>query len=587
MVTIPYGQAGFKALITDGFYYLDRTQYIEKLERQSSYYPVFLRPRRFGKSLFINMLHCYYGVEHAASFQEIFGNLYIGQHPTPLANKFFILSFNFSAINTHHIEKVESSFLANVHDSISEFIKTYEGYFPISVEAQNKIFAINDAAEMLKAFFRILPKGTEPPLIYVLIDEYDHFTNELLAYNLAHFKSAVTENGYVRKFFEVLKAKANDSTISRIFITGVAPLTIDSLTSGYNISTDLTMDIRFHDMMGFLEHEVRDVLQKIDIPDDKLEETLTDLKEWYDGYRFSARAQQHLYNTDMVLYFADRYTVEDRYPDKMLDTNIASDYEKIASIFRLGGREEENFKHLSRFVEEGEFQGVITHQFNLKSGFTIFDVFSMLFYMGMATFTSARGNVWTFTPPNYVIRKLYFDYFTALTLGSSAYSLVYDIQQSVQALVFEGKMEPFAEIVGTVLQKAHSTRDKIRYSEKHLKTLMIGLMFPYEMYLIRSEYETEGVFPDIFLERIPQVDIKHEVVIELKYIKLADSEKEEKTEKTADYISLLDKAIAEGTQQIEKYMATARFQRPNIRGFCLVFVGNECQKIIERVPDSI
>ena len=147
-------------------------------------------------------------------------------------------------------------------------------------------------------------------------------------------------------------------------------------------------------------------------------------------------------------------------------------------------------------------------------------------------------------------------------------------------------MAPFAEIVGTVLQKAHSTRDKIRYGEKHLKTLMIGLMFPYEMYLIRSEYETEGVFPDIFLERIPQVDIKHEVVIELKYIKLADIEKEEKSEKAADYISLLDKATAEGTQQIEKYMATARFQRPNIRGFCLVFVGNECQKIIERVPNE-
>ena len=311
---------------------------------------------------------------------------------------------------------------------------------------------------------------------------------------------------------------------------------------------------------------------------------MVDLKDWYDGYRFISRAKQHLYNTDMVLYFADRYTVEDRYPDKMLDTNIASDYEKIASFFRLNGKEDENFKHLSKFVEDGEIQGVITHQFNLKNGFTIFDVFSMLFYMGMATFKSVRGNVWTFTPPNYVIRKLYFDYFTALTLGNSGSSLVYDIQQAVQELVFEGQIEPFAAIVGTALQKAHSTRDKIRYGEKHLKTLMIGLLFPYEMYLIRSEYETEGVFPDIFLERIPQVDIKHEVVIELKYIKLADIEKEEKIEKTPDFVSILDKTTTEGTIQIEKYMATDRFQRPNILGFCLVFVGNECQRIVQRVP---
>ena len=381
MVTIPYGQAGFKSLITRGFYYLDRTQYIEKLEQQNSDYPVFLRPRRFGKSLFINMLYCYYDVEHAASFQQIFGDLYIGQHPTPLANKFYVLSFNFSAINTHHIEKVEASFLVNVQDSLSSFIKRYNSYFKVSEADINKIFAKNDAADMLKTFFLTLQESTERPLIYVLIDEYDHFTNELLAYNLAHFKSAVTENGYVRKFFEVLKAKANDSTISRIFITGVAPLTIDSLTSGYNISTDLTMDIRFHDMMGFLEPEVRDLLQKIEIPEDKLDTTLTDLKEWYDGYRFEPDAKQHLYNTDMVLYFADRYMVKQSYPYKMLDTNIASDYEKIASIFRLSGKEEENFKHLTRFVEEGEFQGVITHQFNLKSGFTIFDVFSMLFYI--------------------------------------------------------------------------------------------------------------------------------------------------------------------------------------------------------------
>ena len=157
-------------------------------------------------------------------------------------------------------------------------------------------------------------------------------------------------------------------------------------------------------------------------------------------------------------------------------------------------------------------------------------------------------------------------------------------------MVFEGDIAPFAKIVGVALQKAHSTRDKIRYGEKHLKTLMIGLLFPYENYLIRSEYETEGVFPDIFLERIPQVDIKHEVVIELKYIKIADIEKEETDKKdnpTTETVSLFDKTVAEGTTQIEKYMATAHFQRLNIRGFCLVFVGNECQKIIERVPLSI
>lgn len=583
MIKIPYGQADFRSLITQGFFYQDRTQFIEKLELQNSYYPIFLRPRRFGKSLFISMLHCYYGVEYAPLFQKLFGNLYIGQHPTPLANQFFILSFNFSGVNTQNIETVGKSFLRSVQETLRRFLKTYNDHFKISKAEQKEIFAETDAADMLKTFFGVLPEGIEPPLIYVLIDEYDHFTNELLAYSLTHFKSAVTENGYVRKFFEVLKIKANQGTVSRIFITGVAPLTVDSLTSGYNISSDLTMDIRFHDMMGFLESEVRDILQKIDVQEDQLDETLNDLRQWYDGYRFEPDAKQHLYNTDMVLYFSDKYAVKQRYPDKMLDTNIASDYQKIANIFRIGGNESENFKFLSKLVEEGEVQAIITHQFNLKNDFTIFDVFSMLFYMGMTTFKSVRGNIWTFTPPNYVIKKLYFDYFTALTLGKSVNHILYDIQQAVQELVFNGDIEPFAKIVGVALQKAHSTRDKIKYGEKHLKTLMIGLLFPYENYLIRSEYETEGVFPDIFLERIPQVDIKHEVVIELKYIKIADIENE-KEDTTNNSISLFDKTVEEGTKQIEKYMATERFQRPNIRGFCLVFVGNECQKIIARVP---
>ena len=321
------------------------------------------------------MLHCYYGVEYAPLFQKLFGNLYIGQNPTPLANQFYILSFNFSGVNTQDIEKVEKSFVKSVENTLKRFFKTYNSHFKISAREQEEIFAETDAADMLKTFFSALPEGVEPPLIYVLIDEYDHFTNELLAYSLKHFKTAVTENGYVRKFFEVLKIKANQGTVSRIFITGVAPLTVDSLTSGYNISSDLTMDIRFHDMMGFLEPEVREILQKIDIPEHKLAETLTDLREWYDGYRFDPDAKEHLYNTDMVLYFADKYTIKQKYPEKMLDTNIASDYQKIANIFRLGGNEEENLKYLSKLVEEGEVQAIITHQFNLKNDFTFFENF--------------------------------------------------------------------------------------------------------------------------------------------------------------------------------------------------------------------
>jgi hypothetical protein len=614
MIRIPYGDADFKAVITEGYFYQDRTEYIQQLENHAKFV-MFLRPRRFGKSLFINMLACYYGKEYAPKFNQLFGHLYIGQQPTPLANQYLILKFDFSGIETNNIAHTFDSFLSKVKSGVRTFMAAYKYLFK-EYQIQN-IKNQEIPSKVLTELLEALNENNafEEHKIYVLIDEYDQFTNELLAFHPHHFQTIVSQNGYVRKFYEVLKSGSSDGRFARIFITGVAPVTVDSLTSGFNIASDITLDINYHNMMGFIESEVKAILLQVGFLANTIDSHITELRFWYDGYRFDPNTTHHLYNTDMVLYFAHQYQSKKAYPTKMLDANIASDYQKIASIFNLasGVEERTHFEYLNQLLETGECTTILTERFNPNKGFTMDDVFSMLFYMGMMTIQSVSSMDYTLKMPNYVIRKLYFEYFTALMLGLERGRLLPMIREAIKQLVFKGKMEAFAQIVGLALQKAHSNRDKVAYGEKHLKTLMIGLLYPHETYRVCSEYESEGKYPDIFLERIPQVQIPYEIVIELKYIKKEDALKTIEKQANGTFkiieppqtapakpkrgkaakvkvapvvpanpsdITVFDATIEQGTNQLQMYMKSQKFDRPNVLGFCLVFVGNECQKIV-------
>jgi Predicted AAA-ATPase/PD-(D/E)XK nuclease superfamily len=614
MLKIPYALADFAELRADHCFFVDRTNYIKLLEAHATRYPMFLRPRRFGKSLFISMLAHYYDVGKANDFQALFGDLHVGKQPTPLANKFMILQFDFSGIETNEVQKVHESFLFKVKDGFKNFMSAYPEAF--TVAQQTSILNQTLASSVALDFFGCYRQNRLRPAVYVLIDEYDQFTNELLSFHFAEFKDIVSKNGSVRKFYEVLKSETNNGNIARIFLTGVAPVTVDSMTSGFNIMTDITLHPLFHDMMGFVEAEVVDLLRKIAVSEPELPLILDDLRKWYDGYRFDLDSPQHLYNPEMVLYFANYYQAVRKYPKKMLTANVATDYQKIAQIFRIGNNEETSLAYLTTFLETGEIKSYLTDRFNVAIGFGLKEIWSMLFYTGMTTLKAVFGNDYTFQMPNYVIKSLYYDYFVALHLGLAYGTIQYAIRDAIRTLVMHGQIEPFTRWVGEALQKAHSNRDNIAYNEKHLKTLVVGLLFPYENYLIRSEYEVEKRYIDIFLERIPQVDIKHEIVLELKYIKKENAEKWiDKDENVVDpptpvstkkvaksrktkVISLLpapkpipvkplfDHVVEKATVQLADYMQLARFQRPNLLGFCLVYVGNECHKILPYAPNE-
>ena len=557
MIKILYGESDFSKLIEQKFFYQDRTQFIEILENWQSNYPVFLRPRRFGKSLFITTFHHYYGLEHKEKFQSLFGNLYIGQHPTPNANNYMVLSFDFSGIDTATHKSTYQGFLDNVLDSVNVFMSTYNDFF---TQEQNELINSKKSPEsVIKLLFQFIRQNKITKKVYVLIDEYDHFANELLSFDLERFKSTVSKNGFVRKFYEVLKLATRNSIVERMFITGVSPITLDSLTSGFNISDNISLNPIFHNMMGFTHAEVEMMLKETGIAAEKLQGMMSDLAEWYNGYQF-ARIGEPLFNPDMLLYFLKEYSIMGQYPEDMLDSNIISDYQKIRNIFNIGSNETDRFELLDELVKIGYIDFPLTRIFNLEHKFNEDDFLSLLFYMGLLTFKEAKSSDWRFQIPNYVIKKLYFEYFGAVYLEKTRFAKSHrPITQAIDAMMNDAQPESFFKVVEHVLQENHSNRDEMVYAEKHLQTLMIALLFPYKAFKIHSEYESKRTYPDIFLERVPDRKINYEVVLELKYVKKSTMDK-------------LDDIITEAQTQLNGYMTSERFSRPDVRGFYVIFL---------------
>jgi len=561
MIRIPYGLSDFKTMMEKNYFYQDRTNFIEKLEQWSSPYVIFLRPRRFGKSLFVSLLHYYYGLEYQKDFGALFGQTYIGKKPTENANNYLVLSLEFSRIDTSTQERTYQGFLTNVILGVRSFLAAYREYF--NDEDQQVILNQTSPEAVVKTIFTVVETKNLPHKIYVLIDEYDHFANELLSFDLDQFKSGVSRNGFVRKFYESLKTATRNGIIGRIFITGVSPVTLDALTSGFNITSNLTLNSIFHNMMGFTSTEVHEILRLADTLPDEIPAIMDDLRDWYNGYMFAIDAKERLFNPDMVLYFLLDYTNFQKYPEPMLDTNVISDYRKVRNIFKIGGTESEKFELLEELVNNGSIVFPLTHLYNLESQFSNDDFLSLLFYMGMLTIRTKEVSGWQFAVPNYVIKKLYFEYFTAIALQNTQFERnLRPIRNSIEALVSQANPEPFFNIVEQVLKENHSNRDELSYGEKHLQTLMVGLLFPYESYFIHSEYESRRGYPDIFLEKMPGRPAKHEIVLELKYVKKSKAE-------------TLPVVLAEAQAQLKEYMSSERFSRPDVRGFYVVFLGGK------------
>lgn len=576
MKKIPYGTVGtIEDLVNQNYLYIDRTNYIKKLERLNKKHLIFLRPRRFGKSLFLSVLHFYYGLEHQDKFDHVFGNFHIGKNPTPLKNSYFVLNFDFSGINTKTDKTTQDGFLSSVRYGVEDFLKTYSSFFkPENLEA---LFEISTPEGIMKQLWNWVKHEGQGRKVYVLIDEYDQFTNEIIAYRFEEFKKIVSRNGWVRKFYETLKIGSGKGVLDRTFITGVTPITLDSLTSGFSNATDISTELEFCEMMGFTQDEVEGIAQQIGVQKDELKQTLKDLKMWYDGYIFNKNAKQPIYNSEMVLFFADEYLKQNKYPEQLLATSVATDYHKIRSMFRIAHKEKENIATLEEILQKGEITSSLTLKFNFEAGWKQHNFVSLLYYLGFLTIKGSIATRLIFTIPNFVIRQLYYQYFSHVILNRAkidTYSI--DIQEEVLELAFKNDIKPIIELTESTLTQLSIHNDRAAFNETHIKSIFVSWFYAAGVYHIYSELEVskkntnkdKGRIDLLLTSRPPfEEEIPYQFIFELKYLK----------KKEADQLETIKE---EAIGQLKQYLKDNKIKSlKNLKAYVVIFVVNKAEVI--------
>ena len=443
---IPYGESNFKKVITEGFVYLDKTDYIPQLEAAGSHL-FLLRPRRFGKSLFLSMLEYYYDVAYQHEFDTLFGKLYIGQQPTPLRSSYQVLFMDFSGIDTDagH-DAVLQRFTSKVDMHLQTFLRRYA--YPDSY--QDAIREKVTPADKMQQFVELLGEHK----FLLLIDEYDHFANSILAADMKLFLRIMGKGGFVRSFYETLKTATQRGTLDRLFVTGVTPIMLDSMTSGFNIGQNLSLHEDFNEAIGFTKAEVARLLQPlVDTCSVELEQLLADVTRWYNGYRFNLKASETVYNANMVLYFAKNFDLRRcEYPDPMMDENIASDYGKIMGMFSIGNRDT-NFAVLDELINTEEVTAQHRRKFEFDKGFDRDDFISLLAYMGFITLYRKTLAGETFVIPNYAIREFYFHYFKVELERRNQMSIPnHTLRLAVEKLALYADMQPLVDEMVRALQ---------------------------------------------------------------------------------------------------------------------------------------
>ena len=579
MALIGYAEADFQSMITRGHYYVDRTSFIARLENLGNRNLLFARPRRFGKSLWISTLHHYYDVRFKDQFETLFGNLYIGKNPTPNRNNYVVLRLQFSGIDVSTDARAYEGFRNNVLTGIQECMSGYPTYY--SSEDIAKIERLNSPENMIQTFFSIHKTKNIPYKIYLLMDEYDHFANELFSLDINRFQNIVSRTGFVRKTYELIKNAMGEGVVDRNFMTGVAPLTVDAMTSGFNTVTHLTLRNEFHNLMGFTKQEVEAIMRAIGVLEDLMPKIITDLTEWYDGYLFHYKASRRLYNSDMVMYFAEQYEATGIYPEKMLDTNIASDYTKVRKVFVTNSDETTYIPLLKKITTEGSVSAAITDIFNFEKLFEESDIISLLFYMGWLTIKTIEEGEYVFKMPNRVIQELYYDYFVVIAEQETQLNRTHgQIRKALVELSKNNNPHPFLEIIKALIDKQLSLRDAQNFDEKHLKMLLIPYLSLSLTHYVVSEPEWENQYPDIVLLKRPNIETKYNFIIELKYLKKADKNKKDSDTKEP----LIQKVEREAREQLNKYIQTDNAKRIlNLKAWLLILVGREWH-LVEEIP---
>ena len=590
---IPYGWADFRAIRLEGRLYVDKTRFIRPLENER--FTFLIRPRRFGKSCWVSLLENYYDRNWADEFEQVFGGTDIGRNPTEKRHSYVVLRFDFSAVNDVP-ETLEQEFEYYCNMELRGALKRNKDLFPD--EDIRRILSAPSIHAKLNELFQCA--GERRIRVYMLIDEYDNFANTILAHSGTEAYRALTHGGgFYRNFFATLKGGAGRSGggLERLFITGVSPVTLDDVTSGFNIGKNISLRPEFNAVLGFTEAEVRSLLQtyrEAGALSLDLETALGVMREWYDGYRFAKSAEETVYNTDMVLYFLDAVMPNKPMPDTLIDDNVRIDYGKLRHLltvsrrmgaFSQGARGDAphmqeaadavrlngNFDLLRQVVGEGQADAEIQTSFPLERLDRRDNFLSLLHYFGLLSIREAVAGRTRLHIPNQTVRQLMHGHLRDAYDDVGVLSVdMLALADLLWRMAFKGEWRPVFEFLGNAVAEQTSIRDYLD-GEKVIQGFLAAYLGVSRHFLLRTEPELNKGFADICLEPLiaQHPELRHGYLIELKYLKRSEDASEVRVQA----------AVQEAEGQLRRYLEDERLGRqyPSVRftGLVVVFHGWE------------
>lgn len=555
---VPYGVADFATVIEQNLYYVDKTMFIPELEKQPRNL-FFIRPRRFGKSIFLSMLYSYYDCTQSHKFQSLFGNLWIGQHPTPLQGKYQVLFLDFSQI-TGNIDKLETKFNSYLSINLDAFVRQYSEYYQAEME---EILAQEDFEEKMELIFKAA-KAHQYHL-YLIIDEYDNFTNVILNERGENVYHAITHaDGFYRDVFK--KFKGN---FERIFMMGVSPVTLDDVTSGFNIGWNISIKPEFDEMLGFSTTDVVEMFtyykEHGSIPvDSDIDAIVNDMKPWYDNYCFAKQAlkkKTRMFNCDMVLYYLRNYMDAGCPPEEMIDPNTRTDYGKMKKLLQFDKLDGERKGIIHKIAEEEQ---IVTQLYESFSAYQIpkAEIFpSLLFYYGMLTIKGTRGSKLILGIPNNNVRKQYYGYLEE-EYQAKAYVDVNQLTDYYYDMAYDGKWEEGLRFMADAYAKVSSVRDGIE-AERNLQGFFMAYLNLNDYYITAPELELNHGYCDFFLlPDLTHYASQHSYILELKVLSKKDFSAIVEGEFTEDGkpMTKAEKQWREAVEQIHRYAEAPRVE---------------------------
>lgn len=565
MLKFPYGDADFYRLITENYFFVDRTEKIRVLENIGNKL-LFLRPRRFGKSLWLSVLENYYDLRKADEFERLFGHLAIGQNPTPLHNQYLILRWNFSTIATVGTEaEMRQALHNNLNSRMNEFMIRYQAILPHPIQ-----FHPQDA---LASFDNLLAVTQATPYkVYLLIDEYDNFANEVLMGGdpggQERYEKIVKGEGMLKTIYKAIKNGLEGRGLERLFITGVSPLVLSDITSGFNIAQNISLWPQFNDLCGFWEDEVSDALTKVgehcQLAPEKVQEALTIMRTFYDGYSFYYDAKPNLYNPTLALYFLHYLVQNCRYPRQILDSNMKMDSNKIAYIAQLPQGEQ----IISQALNEAnpltipELEGQFGLKEMLEQQHDQTFMISLLYYFGVITLDNQNiQDYLTLRIPNLVIRKLYVERLHKMFLPLA--KDMNEAERMVRLVYQQGKIGPLCEFLEQRQFSIFDNRDYGQVNELTIKSVFLTVLFNDTFYIMDSEPALKRRYGDLIMLLRPDMrrGTLWDILIEFKYVPLGKNnltgeQVKGMSQKELLALDAVEVELKDAKKQLKSYRAT-------------------------------